>query len=541
MTLALLIVMSLWSGAGQRDRPAPTAAPATLMPGLGRLHHPIATKSTEAQRFFDQGLTLVYGFNHEAAARSFRRAAALDPASPMPHWGIALALGPNINLDVDPEREKAAYEEAQRAKALTAGAPPNERALADAIATRYSNDSSADLQALAVQYKDAMREVSRRFPDDLDAATLFAESLMDLHPWQLWSNDGTPTENTEEIVAVLESVLRRDPVHVGANHYYIHAVEASSTPERALASASRLQTLVPAAGHLVHMPAHIFMRTGDYAGAVAANARAAQVDRDYIRATKAEGVYPLMYHTHNVDFLASAAMMTGQFQEAIRAADELVTKATDALAEMPMIEPFAAKKLYVLLRFAKWNDAAALPQPDAKHAILSALSHFGRGVAHAALGRVADAERERAAYLEVRRAVPAGTPWNLNTAAAMFAVTDAVLDARMAWAKADKATAVETWKRAVAAEDTLNYDEPPDWYYPGRESLGAALYLSGRYEEAERVFREDLERTPRNGRSLFGLWQTLLAQKKADAAAMVERQFTAAWSRADVRLRIEEF
>ena len=194
--------------------------------------------------------------------------------------------------------------------------------------------------------------------------------------------------------------------------------------------------------------------------------------------------------------------------------------------------------LALLIVMSLWSGAG---QPDAKHAILSALSHFGRGVAHAALGRVADAERERAAYLEVRRAVPAGTPWNLNTAAAMFAVTDAVLDARMAWAKADKATAVETWKRAVAAEDTLNYDEPPDWYYPGRESLGAALYLSGRYEEAERVFREDLERTPRNGRSLFGLWQTLLAQKKADAAAMVERQFTAAWSRADVRLRIEEF
>ena len=541
MTLALLIVISLWTGAGQGDRAAPAPAPATLMPGLGRLHHPIATKSAEAQRFFDQGLTLVYGFNHEEAARSFRRAAALDPASPMPHWGIALALGPNINLDVDPEREKAAFEEAQRAKALAAGAPPNERALVDAIVTRYSNDPNADLKALAVQYKDAMREVARRYPDDLDAATLFAESLMDLHPWQLWSHDGTPTEGTEEIVAVLESVLRRDPMHVGANHYYIHAVEASSTPERALASASRLQTLVPAAGHLVHMPAHIYMRTGDYAGAVAANARAAEVDRDYIRATKAEGVYPIMYYSHNVDFLASAAMMTGQFQEASRAADELVTKAMAALTEMPMIEPFAAKKLYVLLRFARWNDVMALPQPDAKHAILSAVSHFGRGVAQAALGRVADAERERAAYLQVRRALPAETPWNYNTAAAMLAVTDAVLDARVAWAKGDRTAAVDAWKRGVAAEDTLNYDEPPDWYYPVRESLGAALYLSGRYEEAERVFREDLERTPRNGRSLFGLWQTLLAQKKTDAAAMVERQFTAAWSRADVRLKIEEF
>ncbi len=289
------------------------------------------------------------------------------------------------------------------------------------------------------------------------------------------------------------------------------------------------------------MPAHIYMRTGDYAAAVGANARAAQVDRDYIRATKAEGVYPLMYYTHNVDFLASAAMMTGQFQEASRAADELVVKATAAMAEMPMIEPFAAKKMYVLLRFARWNEIVALPQPDATHAILGALSHVGRGVAQAALGRVADAERERAAYVEVRRQVPAETPWNFNTAAAMFAVTDAVLDARVAWAKGDKTAALDAWTRAVAAQDALNYDEPPDWYYPVRESLGAALHLSGRYDEAERVFRDDLERNPRNGRSLFGLWQTLLAQKKTDAAAMVERQFTSAWVRADVRLKIEDF
>src|SRR5262249_43528995 len=288
--------LALGLGAQQHSHTPAETKPATLVAGMGTLHHPIATTSAEAQKFFDQGLTFVYAFNHDEAIRSFRRAAELDPASPMPHWGIALALGPNINLDVDPERELAAYEEAQRAKALAAAAPAAERAYVDALVQRYSNDPRADLKILAVRYKDAMRDVVRRYPDDLDAAALYTESLMDLHPWQLWSADGKPTEGTEEIVAVLESVLKRDSMHIGANHYYIHAVEASKTPARALPSAKRLDPLVPAAGHLVHMPAHIYMRTGDYDAAVAANAKAADVDRKYIAETKAEGVYPLMYY-----------------------------------------------------------------------------------------------------------------------------------------------------------------------------------------------------------------------------------------------------
>ena len=277
--LVLFLMAMPAAQAQQHEHATTTAPPATLVAGMGRLHHAIATKSAEAQRFFDQGLTYVYGFNHDEAIRSFRRAAELDPSSPMPHWGIALALGPNINSDVDPEREKAAYDEAQKAKRLMSGAPANERAYVEALVTRYSNDPKADLKALAVQYKDAMRAVMRQYPDDLDAATLYAESLMDLNPWQLWSPAGTPAAGTEEIVSVLESVLRRDPQHIGANHYYIHAVEASKTPDRALPSAKRLETLVPSAGHLVHMPAHIYMRTGDYLAAVSSNAIAAEVDR----------------------------------------------------------------------------------------------------------------------------------------------------------------------------------------------------------------------------------------------------------------------
>jgi tetratricopeptide (TPR) repeat protein len=540
MTL-FLVLFALWSSAQQHEAHAPANRPATLMSGLGKLHHPIATGSREAQQFFNQGLTLIYAFNHDEAIRSFRRAAELDPASPMPRWGIALALGPNINLDVDPEREKAAFDEVQRAKALAAHASAQERAYVDALARRYSDDPNADLKALAVQYKDAMGALTKQYPDDLDAATLYAESLMDLHPWQLWSKDGAPTEGTEEIVAVLESVLRRDPMHIGANHYYIHAVEASRTPGRALQSARRLDTLVPAAGHLVHMPAHIYMRTGDYHGALQSNAKAAAVDRKYIEETRASGVYPLMYYNHNIDFLASAAMMSGQYKEAATAATNLVETVMSVLPKMAMIEPFGAKRLYVLLRFAKWDDVLRLPAPDTKWTILTALFHFGRSVAHAALGHAAEAEQERIAYVAARNAIMPDSDWGYNKARNVIAVMDAVLDARIAAARQQQDAAIAAWQRVVDAEDALSYNEPPDWFYPTRESLGAALLAAGRAADAERVFRADLERNPRNGRSLFGLWQALLAQGQTADARRAEREFRQAWSNADVKLKISDF
>ncbi len=540
MTPLLYLLLAFWTPA-QHDGHARTAEkPAELASGLGRLHHTIATRNAEAQRFFDQGLTFVYAFNHDEAIRAFTRAAVLDPASPMPHWGIALALGPNINLDVDPERELAAFTAAQQARSLAASAPAEERAYVDALITRYSNDPNADLKALAVRYKDAMHALVERYPDDLDAATLYAESLMDLHPWQLWSADGQPTAGTTAIVEVLESVLRRDATHIGANHYYIHAVEASPTPDRALASAKRLETLVPAAGHLVHMPAHIYMRTGNYEGAVSSNAKAADVDRAYIKARGAAGVYPAMYYNHNLDFLASAAMMTGQLKVARQSAAEVVANATPMIAQMPMLEPFAAKTLFVLLRFARWDEVLALPTPDPKHLLLTALSHFGRGVAEAARGNAADAERERAAYLAARSAVPADSDWGYNKARNMFAITDAVLDAWTARAAHDDEHAIAAWQRAVNAEDAISYNEPADWFYPTRESLGAALLRAHRGDEAIRVFRDDLARNPRNGRSLFGLWQTQIAAKDP-AASATQKQFKEAWKQADVSLRISDF
>ncbi len=314
--------------------------PATLMSGLGSVHHPVSTTSPEAQKFFDQGLALVYAFNHEEAVRSFKRAAELDPRMAMAYWGTALALGPNINMDVDPQREKAAYDAVQKAISLVATTDTNERAYIEALAKRYSIDPKADLKKLAADYKSAMGELVKNYPDDLDAATLYAESAMDLRPWQLWTREGKPAPGTEEIIAVLESVLRRDPNHPGAIHYYIHAVEASPNPERALAYAPKLGKLMPAAGHLVHMPAHIYARTGDYENAARSNEDAAAADRAYIAASGTQGVYPLMYYSHNLHFLAIACSIEGRFADAMKAAKQLEANVGPHLKEMPMLEGF---------------------------------------------------------------------------------------------------------------------------------------------------------------------------------------------------------
>src|SRR5262252_2726813 len=308
--------------------------PPRLMPGLGEVHHPVSTKNKQAQQFFDQGLKFVYGFNHDEARRSFQRAAELDPKLAMAHWGVALTLGPNYNLPVDPERERAGYDAVQRAVALKEGASEPERAYIDSLTVRYSNDAKPDLHALDVAYKDAMAKVAARYPDDLDAATLYAESMMNLNPWKLWTADGKPAEGTNEIVATLESVLKRDPNHLGANHYYIHAVEASLHPERALPSAERLAKLAPAAGHLVHMPAHIYARVGDHPASAQCNEAAALADQKFLGETREQGVYRFMYYSHNLHFLAFAACMDGNLSEAKNAVASLETKAAPGVKQM---------------------------------------------------------------------------------------------------------------------------------------------------------------------------------------------------------------
>ncbi len=529
--------------AAQENHPVkPDAERAALLSGMGHHHHPISTKSPEAQRFFDQGITLDYAFNHEEAARSFRRAAELDPKAAMPYWGLALVLGPNYNLDVDMEREKEAFDAIQKAKTLAAAGPENERAYIDALAARYSNDPKPDFKKLAQNYAKAMGEVSKHYPDDLDAATIYAEALMDLRPWQLWTFEGAPAPGTEEIITVLESVLKRDPDHVGANHYYVHAVEASPHPERALPSAERLQTLVPGAGHLVHMPAHIYYRTGDYAAAATSNEAAVAADQAYLAATHEQGMYPMMYLSHNYHFLAYAYAQQGRFEDAKKAADELAAHVAPHAGEMPtwMAQAFLTVPTFILLRFDRWSDILARPQPAAGMQYETSMWHFARGIAYAATGDRKNAEAERKAFTEVAATMPADTPMGNSRAKTILELAEAMLDARIAEAAGDRKAAIAPWRKAAQFQDGVAYDEPPDWYYPVRESLGGALFRDGQFGEAEKMFRADLDRNPRNGRSLFGLWQSLLAQKKGADADWIRREFMTAWKAADTQLRIED-
>src|SRR5262245_1778152 len=518
------------------------AKPASAMTGLGERHHPVSTRNAEAQRFFNQGLALVYAFNHEEAARSFRRAAELDPQLAMAYWGVALAVGPNYNeAAVDAERVKAAYEAIQKAQSLAAGATERERAYIAALSQRFSSKPQPDYKSLALAYRDAMRELHRRYPDDLDAATLFADSMMNVRPWQLWTKDGKPAEGTEEIVAVLEEALRREPNHAGANHLYIHAVEASIHPERALPSAARLEKLAPQAGHLVHMPAHVYIRTGDYAAAAKSNVEAAEADRAYIKATGAQGAYPMMYYSHNLHFLVETYNRMGQLSEARKSAKQLEENVRPHVKDMPMIEMFMPAPIYVNLRFGQLDEILRTPEPDRALAATHAIWRFARGVAFAATGKLAEAEKERAALAPEVRQISGDAPFGLNSASGVLRVAESALDARIAWAKGERARSIESWRAAVAAWDALNYNEPPDWYYPVRESLGAALLLNGDAAAAEKVFREDLKENPRNARSLFGLMESLKAQSKRDAAAFVEAEFKAAWKNAEVQLKLESF
>lgn len=515
---------------------------APLLEGVGKLNHPVSTKNPTAQRYFNQGLAFIYAFNHEEATRAFERAAQLDPGLAMAHWGIAKSVGPNYNMpDIDEHAMKRAFDAVQKAKELSANATERERAYIDALSHRFSDEPNPDLKKLSREYSQAMHGVHERYPDDLDAAVLYAESKMDLRPWQLWSNDGKPAEGTEEIVAVLESVLRRKPDHTGANHLYIHAVEASPNPERGLASALRMAALAPQAGHLVHMPAHIYTRIGDYAGAAKSNVDAAEADRRYIARTGANGLYPKMYYNHNLHFLAYARSMEGRFVDAKKAADQVRTSALPAVKEMPMIEAFVPTNLFVLVRFNKWNQILQIPKPDVMEMpITSTAWRYARGVAYAATGKIPEAEQELEALSKMVKAVHPEAMISVNRAQDVLKVSEQILLARISTAKNDHGKAAEHFRQAVALQDELTYDEPPGFYYPVRESLGGALLRMGDAKEAEKVFREDLRLNPRNGRSLFGLMNALRAQNKEEDAEFVESEFQTAWKNADSKLNLND-
>ncbi len=540
LRVSFLLALFLCVPSIAQDHSAHTQSkPATLMSGVGNVHHPVSTSNPEAQKFFDQGLCLIYDFNHDEAARSFQRAAELDPKLAMAYWGIAEAVGPNYNDPASEERFKQAHEAIQKAVDLSANASPSEQAYIQAMVKRFPADPKADLKKAAEDYHDAMRQVVKKYPDDLDAATLFAESGMNLHPWGLWHVDGTPEAGTEEIVVTLESVIRRDPNHLGAIHYYIHATEASTNPERALAYANKLAALAPNAGHIVHMPSHVYIRTGDYAEAVKTNEEAAAVDRAYIQATGVQGIYPMMYYSHNLHFIAMCASMNGNYAEARKNADLLVANVAPHVKDMPPLEGFMTIPMAVDIRFHKWNEILAMPQPDPAMKITTGFWHFSRGMAFAGTGKLSDAEAEYKIVSEAEQNTPPDVVFSApinNKAKDIMKISEDVLGAKIAMARKDYTQAISLLTAAVAIQDTLKYGEPPDWFFPVRESLGGALLINGDAAGAEKVFRADLDRNPRNPRSLFGLQQALKAQNRNYDAGFVEAEFHDSWTGGEVKI-----
>jgi tetratricopeptide (TPR) repeat protein len=516
---------------------------ASLLPSLGEYHRTITTSNPDAQAYFDQGLRLIYGFNHDEAARSFARATQLDPRCASCYWGLALVLGPNYNVPMLPDRFPAAWDALQKAEEHAPGATAVEQALIAALAKRYPGAEPKDpvaMQPFNQAYADAMAGVAKQFPDDLDVQVLRAEALMDVNPWRLWTPDGKAAPGTDDIVKALEAVLAKDPKHPGANHYYIHAVEASPHPERAVAAAERLSSLIPGAGHIVHMPAHIFQRVGRYEDAAAANRKAIDVDQGYMGKAPAWGYYG-MYLVHNYGFLAYAASMEGRSAESIQAAKDAAKNFPPAMLEMmPGMDFFVSEPLLAMVRFGKWDDLLATPRPDAKYPTLTALWLHAHGLASAATGKLDAAAADLAELQTIAASIPAEASTSTNQIRDIAGVAAAVLTAAIAQKKQDP-HADALWAAAVAAEDKLAYDEPADWFYPVRHYQGAALLAGKKFKEAEAVYRADLARNPGNGWSLWGLAQALRGEKKSAEAAKVEAQWKAAWSKADVELTSTAF
>ncbi len=519
-------------GMGQAD--ADAAVP--LYDNLGSHHRAVTVRDQRAQAYFDQGLRLQYGFNHAEAVRSYEQALALDPSCAMCWWGIALALGPNINAPMDEESGARAYEAIGRAKQRAGSVTPVERALIEALAARYAENPAAERAPLDSAYARAMKEVVETHPHDQDVLTLYAASLMNLSPWNYWTGEydaREPRPHTPEILASLEHALELNPNNPGACHYYIHAVEAAY-PEKAEPCADRLASLMPGAGHLVHMPGHIYIRVGRYADAVRANEHAVHADESYIADQNPTGIYPLAYYPHNYHFMGFAALMGGMGEKALEAARIVAPKVPVEIArEVEFIQQVVVYPQLMLVSFGHWDEVLEEPMPSDELPMATAMAHYARGTAFAATGRTAEAETE----LEALRAVAAtaredGTP----TADAVLSIAEHSLQGEIALRGGDPAGAAVHFRVAAQIEDGMKYEEPPLWYYPVRHSLGRALLEAGRAEEAEAAYRQDLARFPENGWSLYGLARALEAQGKAEEAEEAMARFREAWSQADVEI-----
>ena len=521
------------------QQPAPNAE---ILAGLGDNHFTITTGNDKTQAYFDRGLILAYAFNHQESAAAFQKAIDNDPECAMCYWGLAYVLGPNINTLMEPSAVARAYTAVQRAKALSGGVSPVEKAAINALTSRYSSMILDDRSALDSAYANAMRQVFQTYPDNADMGALFADALMNEHPWDYWTADGLPKDWAPEIVSVLEQVLKVAPEHPGANHLYIHAVEASDQPERGMASADRLGNLVPAAGHLVHMPAHIYIRTGQYQKAIEANRKAVAVDQDYMKHGRHSGIYPLAYIPHNHHFLWAASSNAGRSAEAMAAAystAEHVDRNVMRQPGMGTLEHYYAMPNYARIRFGRWNDILNSTRPEQDLRYANAVWHFARGMAFVAKSDLprADTQLQALKKIAAEPKIAEMSIWDMNTMRQILDIAIYMLGGEIAAARGDAEIAVKLLCKAVALEDALQYSEPSDWVFPVRQSLGAVLMNANRFSEAETVYHNDLLKNPETGWSLFGLAASLDAQQKTNEANQVWARFDKAWSNADIKLK----
>jgi tetratricopeptide (TPR) repeat protein len=510
-----------------------------LFKGLGNLHFAVSTKNKKAQQYFNQGLTLVYAFNHGEAGRSFSTALKLDPTLAMGYWGLAMVLGPNYNAPLNPSKLEDINAAMDKAIQYASNASAKEQALIHALAKRFPREEVKDVSPYTAAYATAMKEVYEKFPDDADVLALYADALMNEHPWNFWLKDGTAQPWTAQVIGVLEKALAKFPNHPGINHSYIHAIEGAPHPEKGLVSAKRLEKMLPAAGHLVHMPSHIYIRTGDYHQGVLVNEWSTEADSTYVAQCKVEGVYPLMYYPHNIHFLAACAFFEGNSRKAIDAAWMVSRKADKRyILENATVQHYYMIPFYVMVQMAKWDDILRQPAPGESLKYPVAVWHYARGMAFGAKGKLLEAEQELTSLKKIagEESLKSLLIWETNSAAELVNIAVNVLTAEIAMHQSKYEKAIEHFKKAIAIEDALMYQEPPDWFFSVRQSLGHVLLLAKKFEEAEKVYKEDLKMYRENGWSLMGLYQSLMGQAKENEAKEVKKRFDKAWAHADISI-----
>ena len=529
-----------WSATEKNQNQLNSVVP--LWNNLGNIHHKITTTSPQAQRYFDQGLTFIFGFNHAEAKRSFQQATQIDSDCAMCYWGMALSEGPNINAPMNQESIPTTYKAIQKAQKLSTKTTPIEQVYIKALSQRYSDQNLENRQPLDMAYANAMRELSQQYPSDLDAATLFAESLMDLMPWNYWQENGEPQPLTNELVKTLEFILEKNPNHPGAIHYYIHTLEASLYPEKAEKAADRLSNLVPASGHLVHMPSHLYLRIGRYHDAARVNQKAIKADEKFLATSQQKGLYSALYYPHNIHFFWSAASMEGRSEDAIKAARKLVDKVSLLeVKQIPFSEIFLPTPYFSLVQFGKWDEILTESQPSNEFPFTMAMWHYARGMAWVGKGNLENAEFENQKIKDLLQNSEFSSLETANVPATnVISIANHLLVGKMAELKQKNKEMISEYQTAVKLQDNLPYMEPPYWYYPVRQSLAAALLKLNREQEAEAVYRKDLQQHPNNGWSLYGLVESLSAQGKQKEAAEVKQEFEKAWSEADIKLTSSE-